>query len=184
MRTRPLPGIWPSHVRRGIEDHVGHSRRTAHHRDAVALDSPQDLGAVDLAQDDVLRAHARDRVQHAPAVAVELRQRVQVDVAVADAELPPERRRVQPDVAVRQLHALRSRRRAAGVVDRGGGVFVVRPRLRARRAAVARRSRCRSRSGARTRRRPGPRRAPGRRQRRARRSARRCTTLPRRRGGS
>jgi hypothetical protein len=52
----------------------------------VLFDAAQDLGAVDLAQDDVLRAHAGDGVQHAPAVAVELGKRVQVDVAVVDAQ--------------------------------------------------------------------------------------------------
>ena len=102
------PGIGPSHVGRGVEDHVGHRRRAAHHGDAVLLDAAQDLGAVDLADDDVLGAHAGDGVEHAPAVAVELRQRVQVHVAVVDAELPAERGGVEPDVAVGELHALRA----------------------------------------------------------------------------
>ena len=43
----------------GVEDHVEHGRCTAHQRDAVCLDPPQDLGAVDLADDHVLGAHAR-----------------------------------------------------------------------------------------------------------------------------
>ena len=91
------------------------------------------------------------RVQHAPAVAVELRQRVQVHVAIVDAEVPAERRRVQPDVAVGQLHALRSGRRAAGVVDRRGGVLVGRPRLRLGVLAAARRVSAPITNGARTR---------------------------------
>ena len=59
MRVRPAPGIGPSHVACGVEDHVEHGRCAAHQRHAVLLDPAQDLGAVDLAQDDVLRAHAR-----------------------------------------------------------------------------------------------------------------------------
>ena len=85
MRTVPVPGIGPSHVGRGVEDHGDDGRRAAHQRHAVALDAAEDLGAVDLADDDVAPAHAGDRVRHAPPVAVELRQRVQVDVAVVDA---------------------------------------------------------------------------------------------------
>ena len=38
---------------------------------------------------DVLAAHPGDRVEHAPAVAVELRKGVQVDVAVVDASCQP-----------------------------------------------------------------------------------------------
>jgi hypothetical protein len=51
----------------------------------VLLDAAQDLGAVDLAQDVLGGAQAREREGHAPAVAVEHRQRVEVDVAVVDA---------------------------------------------------------------------------------------------------
>ena len=50
------------------------------------VDAPQDLGAVDLAQHDVPAAHARDRVGHAPAVAMEHRERVEIHVAVADTD--------------------------------------------------------------------------------------------------
>ena len=31
IRTRPLPGIGPSHVGGGVEDRVGDSGRAAHH---------------------------------------------------------------------------------------------------------------------------------------------------------
>ena len=72
------------------------------------VDAAQDLGAVDLAQDHVLAAHPGDGVEHPPAVAVELRERVQVHVAVADAHVPAERRGVEPDVAMGELHALRA----------------------------------------------------------------------------
>ena len=59
MRTWPRPGISPVPLARGVEHHVDDGRRAAHQRHAVALDAAQDLGAVDLAQDDVLTAHAR-----------------------------------------------------------------------------------------------------------------------------
>ena len=75
-------------------------------------------------------AHGRHRVGHAPAVAVEHRQRVQQHVAVADAGVPAEDRGVEPAVAVRQLHALRARRGARRVVDRARGVLVALPGLR------------------------------------------------------
>ncbi len=66
-----------------------------------------------------VRAHRRSiGVRHAPAVAVEHRQRVQVHVAVGHADVPAERHRVDPQVAVGQLHALGARGGAARVVDR------------------------------------------------------------------
>ena len=110
------------------------------------VDAAQDLGAVDLAQDHVLAAHPGDRVQHPPAVAVELGERVQIRVAIADAHLPPEHGGVEPDVAVGELNALGARRRAGRVVDRGRRVLVALPRLAVRRrsASAPRRSRRRS----------------------------------------
>ena len=162
----------------GVEDHVDDRRRAAHQRHAVALDPAQDLGAVDLAQHDVLAAHPRDGVQHPPAVAVELRQRVQVDVAVADAHVPAERRGVEPDVAVGELHALGPGRRARRVVDRRRGVLVARPRLRARRrsaAAPRRRPVPITQPPLALHARPAPRRARGRRAAGGPRSARRCS---------
>ena len=93
----------------------------------MLLHPPQDLGAVDLADDDVLRAHAGDCVEHTPPIAVELRQRVQVHVAVVDAQVPAEDCGVEPYVAMRELYTLRTGRGAAGVVDGRRGVLVVRP---------------------------------------------------------
>jgi hypothetical protein len=130
----------------------------------VLLDAAEDLGAVDLAQDVLGGAHAREREGHAPAVAVEHRQGVEVDVAVVDAGVPAEGGGVQPQVAVRQLHALGPRGGAAGVVDRGGRVLVGGPRRSERRRnAGGRRWRARARPAARTSPRPGRRRARGRR---------------------
>ena len=62
----PRPGIGPSHVAARVEHRVHDRRRAAHQRDAVALDPAQDLGAVDLAQHHVLRAHRGDAVRSSP----------------------------------------------------------------------------------------------------------------------
>src|SRR5207253_6224991 len=97
-RTVPRPGA--------IEDR-GHNRgRAAEQGHAVEFDAAQDLGAVDLPQHDVPAAHARDRVRHPPAVAVEHRERPEIYVAITHAGLPTERRRVDPEGAVRELLSL------------------------------------------------------------------------------
>ena len=59
MRVRPVPGISPSHSARRVEDRGHDGRCAAQQRDAVVVDAPQDLRAVDLAQHDVPAAHAR-----------------------------------------------------------------------------------------------------------------------------
>jgi hypothetical protein len=101
----------------------------------VLVDAAQDLGAVDLPDHDLLGAHAGGRVEQAPAVAVEHRQRVEVDVAVGQRRVPAERRRVDPAGTVRLLDALGAGGGAGGVVDRGGRILVGLPlgRLGARR---------------------------------------------------
>ena len=116
-----------------------------------ASHAPQDLLAVDLADDDLARADGGHGVGHAPAVAVKGRQRVQVDVAVREAEVPAERDGVEPAAAVRELHALGPRGRARRVVDRDGRVLVGDASRAARRRGArtaARRSTRRARSGA------------------------------------
>ena len=113
-----------------IEHHREHGRRTAHQRHTVALDATEDLRAVDFAEDDVLAAHTCDGVGHAPTVAVELGQGVEIDVAVVDPEVPAERGGVDPQVAVGELNALGPGRRAARVVDRRGCILVGNPSLR------------------------------------------------------
>ena len=117
-------------VGRRIEDGGDHRRGPAEQRHAVALDPGEDLLAVDLAQHDVGAAHPGHRVGHAPPVAVEHGQRVQEDVAIADAGVPPEGHRVEPAVALRQLHAFGAGGGARGVVDRAGRLLVGRPLLR------------------------------------------------------
>ena len=114
----------------GVEHRGDDGRRRAHDGDAVLLDPAQDLGAVDLAQHDLRDAEAGHRERHAPAVGVEHRQRVEVDVAVGDGRVHRERHRVDPDVAVGDLHALGTRGRAGRVVDAGRRRLVGLPRAR------------------------------------------------------
>ena len=90
----------------------------------MLLDAAQDLGAVDLAQHHLRHPETGHRVRHSPAVAVEHRQRVQVDVAVGGGGVQAEGDRVDPEVAMGELHALGTRGRARGVVDRRGRVLV------------------------------------------------------------
>ena len=90
----------------------------------MLFDASEDLGAVDLAEDDVLPAHGGHDVGHTPAVAVEHRQRVEVHIAVAHQGVPAEGGGVEPQVPVRHLDALGAGSGAARVVDRGGGSFI------------------------------------------------------------
>ena len=108
----------------GVEDRSDHRRGAAHDGDAVLLDPPQYLGAVDLAQHHMGHSHCGHDIGHAPTVAVEHRQRVQVDVAVADPGVPAEGGCVDPQVPMGHLHALGPGSGAAGVVDRRGGRLV------------------------------------------------------------
>src|SRR4029450_10325124 len=90
--------------RHGRVEHGGDDgRRAVEERHALALHALQDLLAVDLADDHLARADGGHGVGHAPAVAVKGRQRVQVDVAVREAEAPAERDSVEPATAARGL---------------------------------------------------------------------------------
>src|SRR3979411_2860245 len=77
MRTEPRPGTASPRSRRP----AAASRIMATTR-AARADPP------------VPPAHAGDRVWEPPAVAVEHRERVQIDVALGATDVPPERRRV------------------------------------------------------------------------------------------
>ena len=78
----------------------------------------------------MLAAHAGDGIGLSPTVAVEHRKGVDVDVAVTDRRVPPERHRIRPGVAMGDLHALGARRGSGRVVDGGAGVLVGFPRGR------------------------------------------------------
>jgi len=91
MRVRSRPGTvrpWPS-WRGGVEDGRHHGRRAAHEGESLLFHPRQDGLAIDLALHHVAAAHGGDRIGHAPAVAVEHRQRVEQDVAVADVVCQP-----------------------------------------------------------------------------------------------
>ena len=143
MRTRSAPGIGPSHV--AAASRIALATAGAPHITVTPCCSTRRR----ISAPSILRMimcwapMPGDGVEHAPPVAVELRQRVQVDVAVVDAQLPAERGGVQPDVAMGELHALGPRRGAAGVVDGGRGVLVVDPGLRPAMFAAGHRCRCR-----------------------------------------
>jgi hypothetical protein len=102
----------------------------AHQSHAVFRDAAQDLGSVDLADDDVSSTHAGRCICHSPTVAMKLRQGVQVHIAIVHPEMPTERGRVDPEIAMGQLHPLRTGSGATGVVDRRRGVLVGLPDLR------------------------------------------------------
>lgn len=103
---------------RSVEHRPQHCGRHAGEADAFLRDQPEDPLAVDGAQDHVGPAHARQRVDPAPAVAMEHRQRPELDVVVVDAEVGDHVVGVQVAVAMRHHDALGSVGRARGVVDR------------------------------------------------------------------
>ena len=95
----------------------------------MLFNASKNFGTINFAQNDVASTHAGDAVDHAPAVAMELWQRVQVNITIIDAHLPTESCCDQPQVTMRELHALRSCRGATRVVDGCGGIFIRSPRL-------------------------------------------------------
>ena len=111
---------------RVVEDRAQHRRRHAGEGHLLALDQAEDLGGVDGAQHDVRPAHSGERVDAAPAVAVEHRERPELDVLVADAEMGDQVVGVQVTVAVREHHALGARRRPRGVVERHDATLLAR----------------------------------------------------------
>ena len=90
----------------------------------MTLDPAQDLGAVDLAQDDLRHPHARHGERHSPAVAMKHREGVDVDVAIADPGVQAEGHGIDPDIAVSRLDTLGARGGAGRVVDGRRGVLV------------------------------------------------------------
>ena len=93
------------------------------------LDEVVDRRRIDGAQHDMGAAHRGERIDTAPAVAVEHRQRPQLDIVVANAEVDDHVVGVEIAIAVRQHHALGPRGGAGGVVDRDDVVLVERDGL-------------------------------------------------------
>ncbi len=115
----------------GVQYRRYHRRRPAHQRHPVLIYPAQDLFAVYFAQDDLFATHTGYGVRHAPTVAMEHRQRVQVNIPVCHRRVPTEGGRVEPAVPVSQLHSLWPGGGPAGVVDAGGHVLVALPLARA-----------------------------------------------------
>ena len=67
-----------------IDQRVVDDRRSAHVGDAVLLDQLEDLGRLDLAQADIDAGGRRERPGKAPAVAMEHRQRPEIDRMLAE----------------------------------------------------------------------------------------------------
>ena len=96
----------------------------------MAGDAVEDFCAVHFAEHHLGRARAEEGEGHPPAVAVEHREGVEIDIVIAHACRPAESYGVEPDVAVGHLHAFGAAGGAGGVVDGGGGVFFGLPRAR------------------------------------------------------
>ena len=103
--------------------------------DAFVAEQPPDQLRVDRPQAHVRARRRRHRPREAPAVAVEHRQRPQVDRMVAELGLDHLAERVQVRPAVRVDNALRTSRRARRVVDRDRLLLVAQQRGNARRVA-------------------------------------------------
>ena len=110
---------------RRSQDRRDDRRRAVEVRDAVLGDQPPDHVPAHLAQADVGAADRGDGPRRAPPVAVEHRQRPQVDAVERVAGVHHLAERVQVRPAVRVLHALGPARRAGRVVDRDAARLVL-----------------------------------------------------------
>ena len=114
-------------VRRGMMGDADlHGRRAAHVRHVLRLEQLPDARRIGRAQAHVRAADGRDGPGEAPAVAVEHRERPQVDRPVAEAIVEDVAQGVEVGAPVRAHDALRPAGGARGVVDRDERVLVVR----------------------------------------------------------
>ena len=114
-------------TRRGVVGDADlHGRRAAHVRDALRLEQLPDARRIGRAQAHVRAADGRDGPGEAPAVAVEHRERPQVDGPSGEAVVEDVAEGVEVGAAVRAHDALRPAGGARGVVDRDQRVLVVR----------------------------------------------------------
>jgi hypothetical protein len=107
-----------------VHEHAVHDGRAAVVRDAIRLDRIDDRLRLDLAQAHVHAGPCRDRPRKAPAVAVEHRQRPQVDRVLAHVPFEDVGDRVHRRAAVVVHDAFRVAGRAARVIERDGVPFV------------------------------------------------------------
>ncbi len=104
-------------------------RRRAERGDRLALDQFEDTRGCGLSQADVRAARRGHGPRERPAIGVKHGQRPEVPIRGPHRHVDEDADRVEPRVPVRDHHALRTRRRAAGVVDRQEVVFVDRGAL-------------------------------------------------------
>ena len=107
-----------------VDQRVVDDRRAAHVGDAVLRDQFEDLRRIDLAQADIDAGGGRDRPRKAPAVAVEHRQRPEIDRMLAEIAGEDIADGVEIGAAVMGDDALRIARGARGVAQRDRVPFV------------------------------------------------------------
>ncbi len=90
----------------GMDQHVEHHRRAAEMGHPVGGDLAENGGGLDAAQADMGAPGQRHRPGESPAIAVEHRQRPQIDAFRAEAEFEGERGGVEIGAAVMDHHAL------------------------------------------------------------------------------
>src|SRR5688572_3604605 len=88
-----------------IQSHVDHSRRHGCESDSLPGDEVEESSRLELFDYDVSSAHTCGGIRYAPTVAMKLRERVQIDVALVYLKLADRVHSVEVEVAVRQHHA-------------------------------------------------------------------------------
>ena len=121
----------------GVQDHPQHDRRAAHVGHPLVGDRAVDGAGVHAAHADARPADGGQRPREAPPVAVEHRQRPQVDGVVREVPADDVRQRIEVRAAVVVDHSLRLPGGARGVVERDGAPLVVGVRPLERRVALA-----------------------------------------------
>ena len=126
-----LVSSWHSRIKlMGCVDYCVRNRwRTTQQGNSVFVYTAQNLCPINFAQHHMRSAHCGHCVHHAPTIAMKLRQRVQVHIAVVYSHVPTKRCGVQPQIAMRKLHTFRTSRCATGVVNCCRGIFIGRPRF-------------------------------------------------------
>ena len=114
------------HLVRRVDQHGQHDRGAAEMRHLLVAQRGEDDGGIDLAQADMGAAGGSDAPGVGPAVAVEHRQRPQVDRAGAEAEDQRVAKRVQVGAAMVVDDTLRVAGGARGVAERDRFPLVVR----------------------------------------------------------
>ena len=122
--------------RRRIRKRDENRWRSAQMRDPFALDQRENQCGIDAWQAHVRRARRRYRIGKDPAVAMEHRQRPEIDARWAQVGVEDLGHRIEIRPAVRVHHAFGLTRRAARIVDRKQRLFIERRARHARRIGV------------------------------------------------